>query len=119
MGIVPVYVGLDYHSETIRVCVMDEAGEVLVNRNVANDPAAVVDLVRVNCGLVQAVSIEACRGGGLCDGAGGDDRVDRADGSSEWRESNEARSRQDGSHGRLALGEPVARGLSASRVAGG
>lgn len=41
---------------------MDEAGEVLVNRNVANDPAAVVDLVRVNGGLVQAVSIEACCG---------------------------------------------------------
>lgn len=62
MEIVPVYVGLDYHREAIRVCVMDEAGEVLVNRNVANDPAAVVDLVRVNGGLVQAVSIEACCG---------------------------------------------------------
>ena len=62
MEIVPVYVGLDYHSETIRVCVMDVEGETLVNRSVANDPAAVVDLVRANGGLVRAVSIEACCG---------------------------------------------------------
>lgn len=62
MEIVPVYVGLDYHSESIRVCVMDVEGEVLVNRSVANDPAAVVDLVRMNGGLVRAVSIEACCG---------------------------------------------------------
>lgn len=62
MEIVPVYVGLDYHSETIRVCVMDVEGETLVNRSVANDPAAVVDLVRVNGGLVRAVAIEACCG---------------------------------------------------------
>lgn len=62
MEIVPVYVGLDYHSESIRVCVMDLEGETLVNRSVANDPAAVVDLVRANGGLVRAVSIEACCG---------------------------------------------------------
>jgi transposase len=62
MEIVPVYVGLDYHSETIRVCVMDLEGETLVNRSVANDPAAVVDLVRATGGLVRAVSIEACCG---------------------------------------------------------
>jgi hypothetical protein len=39
MEIVQVYVGLDDHSETIRVCVMDVEGETLVNRSVANDPA--------------------------------------------------------------------------------
>jgi transposase len=60
--IVPVYVGLDYHDETIRVCVMDENGEVLVNRNVANSVAAVQDLVRYHHGLVRAVAIEACCG---------------------------------------------------------
>lgn len=62
MEIVPVYVGLDYHSETIRVCVMDVDGGTLVNRSVANTPAAVVDLVRNNGGLVRAVAIEACCG---------------------------------------------------------
>jgi transposase len=62
MEIVPVYVGLDYHSDTIRVCVMDEHGETLVNKSVANDPAVVVDLVRQHGGLVRGVSIEACCG---------------------------------------------------------
>lgn len=60
--IVPVYVGLDYHSETIRVCVMDQEGDVLVNRNVANDPGAVRELVRQYGGLVRGVAIEACCG---------------------------------------------------------
>ena len=62
MAIVPVYVGLDYHSETIQVCIMDAEGQALVNRRVANNPAAVVDLVRLNGGLVRAVAIEACCG---------------------------------------------------------
>lgn len=38
MEIVPFYVGLDYHSDTIRVCVMDADGETMINKNVANDP---------------------------------------------------------------------------------
>lgn len=62
MAMVPVYVGLDYHSDTIRVCVMDAEGETLVNRNVANDPGAVLDLVRTHGGLVRAVALEACCG---------------------------------------------------------
>lgn len=60
--IVPVYVGLDYHSDTIRVCVMNPEGDVLVNRNVANEPGAVRDLVRQYGGLVRGVAIEACCG---------------------------------------------------------
>jgi transposase len=62
MQIVPVYVGLDYHEDTIRVCMLDEDGGELVNRNVANSPAAVVDLVRHHGGLVREVAIEACCG---------------------------------------------------------
>ena len=62
MEIVPVYVGLDYHSDTIRVCVLDCEGGTLVNRNVANDPGAVRDLVRAYVGLVRGVAIEACCG---------------------------------------------------------
>jgi len=60
--IVPVYVGLDYHDETIRVCVVDETGRELVNRNVANSVSAVVDLVRSHGGLVREASLEACCG---------------------------------------------------------
>jgi transposase len=60
--IVPVYVGLDYHSDTIRVCVMDAEGQVLVNRNVVNLVGAVVDLIRCHHGLVREVAIEACCG---------------------------------------------------------
>jgi transposase len=62
MSIVPVYVGLDYHDETIRACVMTAEGDVLVNRNVRNDPGAVLDLVRQHGGLVREVAIEACCG---------------------------------------------------------
>lgn len=60
--IVPVYVGLDYHDETIRVCVMDDTGRELVNRNVANNVGTVVDLVRSHGGLVREASLEACCG---------------------------------------------------------
>lgn len=62
MDLVPAYVGLDYHDETIRVCVMDADGEVLCNRNVPNDPGAVRDLVRRLGGLARGVAIEACCG---------------------------------------------------------
>lgn len=30
-------VGVDYHDDSIQVCVMDEDGNSLVNRSVAND----------------------------------------------------------------------------------
>jgi transposase len=62
MGIVPVWVGLDYHDETVRVCVLDEDGAVLGNRDVANDPGAVRDFVRRLGGLVRGVAVEACCG---------------------------------------------------------
>jgi len=62
MWIVPCYVGLDYHDESIRVCMLDEDGESIVNRDVRNDPGAVRDLVRQHGGLVRGVAIEACCG---------------------------------------------------------
>ncbi len=62
LKIVPCFIGLDYHSETIRVCMMDDDGTVVVNKNVANRVEAVVDLVRFYGGLVQGVAIEACCG---------------------------------------------------------
>lgn len=62
MDIVPVDVGLDYHDETIRVCVMNEDGEELANRNVANHAGAVRDLVERCGGQVRGVALEACCG---------------------------------------------------------
>lgn len=66
MSMVPVYVGLDYHSDSIRVCVMTAEGEQLMNRNVGNSVGAVIEAVQ-NCGgderlLVKTVAIEACSG---------------------------------------------------------
>jgi transposase len=56
-----VWVGLDYHEDSIRVCVVDREGTTLLNRDVSND----VEFVRMwiaRCGLPQAVAIEACCG---------------------------------------------------------
>lgn len=36
MEIVPVFVGLDYHRKSVRVCVVDGAGRVLSNRKCGN-----------------------------------------------------------------------------------
>jgi transposase len=69
MQIVNSYVGLDYHSDSIRVCVMTEDGEVLVNRSVRNGVGHVVEAVqmametgRTEVGMVKGVAIEACTG---------------------------------------------------------
>ena len=64
MMIVPVFVGLDYHSDSIRVCVMTREGEVLVNRSVANQVGSVIEAVRGDRPevIVQGVALEACTG---------------------------------------------------------
>ena len=41
MSSVSVFVGLDYHQDSVQVCVIDEQGRPLSNRSVANDAAAV------------------------------------------------------------------------------
>jgi transposase len=56
-----VWVGLDYHDESIRVCVLSEDGQELSNRDVANDPGAVRDLVS-QFGWPIEIAIEACCG---------------------------------------------------------
>jgi hypothetical protein len=33
----PIFVGIDYHTHTIQVCVMDAQQKILVNQSVAND----------------------------------------------------------------------------------
>ena len=56
-----LYVGLDYHDDSIRVCVMTQEGEVLANRNRANDVEDVAEFIW-QYGKPEGVAIEACCG---------------------------------------------------------
>lgn len=63
-AILPVFVGLDYHDSVVQVCVLDQQGEVLVNRRVNNQLGEIIDAVdlageRVS---VKGVAIESCCG---------------------------------------------------------
>jgi transposase len=55
------YVGLDYHKDSIRVCILDESGQELFNRNCPNDVEAVAEKI-AEFGRPSAVAIEACCG---------------------------------------------------------
>ena len=57
----PVFVGLDYHQDAVQVCVMDRPGQILTNREVANDWEAIVARAEAY-GRVVGVGIEACTG---------------------------------------------------------
>jgi transposase len=61
MESVPVFVGLDYHSGSVQVCVLDEGGRVLHN---SKRGSSVQDVVRAvgDAGQVKRVAIEACCG---------------------------------------------------------
>ena len=61
MSNVPVFVGLDYHQDSIQVCVLNQQGDVLLNRSAANDCHELARMVRP-LGVVQRVGIEACCG---------------------------------------------------------
>jgi transposase len=61
MSKVTVSVGLDYHKDSIQVCVMDPSGTILVNRSCPNRAAAVVALVAPYGHEVRA-ALEACSG---------------------------------------------------------
>lgn len=56
-----VFVGMDYHQDSVQVCVMDEAGAVLANRRCGNDLGEIVGTVERQ-GQVAEVAIEACSG---------------------------------------------------------
>ena len=58
---VPVFVGLDYHQDSVQVCVLDQAGQVLANRKCANDWREVARAGE-RCGKVVRAGIEACTG---------------------------------------------------------
>lgn len=61
MASVPIFVGLDYHSLSVQVCVVDQSGRVLHN---SRRPCSVLDVAGViePLGDVQRVGIEACCG---------------------------------------------------------
>jgi transposase len=61
MSSLAVFVGLDYHQDSVQVCVLDASGKRLVNRSVGND-AAEVARVATRHGRPARLAIEACCG---------------------------------------------------------
>jgi len=61
MARIPVFVGLDYHKDSVHVCVLDAAGKQLVNRQCVNDWQSIEQMVRRQ-GVPCRVAIEACNG---------------------------------------------------------
>lgn len=61
MSKITLCVGLDYHDDSIRVCVMDDDGNTLVNRSVPNSEGEVIDLVS-QFGSYAVCAVEACCG---------------------------------------------------------
>jgi transposase len=61
MATVPVYVGLDYHTTTVQLCILDSQGQVLANRPCPNDSGAIAEVVRPHSDQVHA-AVEACTG---------------------------------------------------------
>jgi len=61
MNNVSLFVGIDYASDFVQVCAVDQAGDVRVNKRVDNDWRAIVRAVEVH-GRVAGAGIEACTG---------------------------------------------------------
>jgi transposase len=61
MSSIAVVVGVDYHQDSVRVCVLNADGRKLANRSVGNDAQAVAHVAR-QCGQPVRVAIEACCG---------------------------------------------------------
>lgn len=61
MTSVPVFVGLDYHQDSVQVCVLDQKGKQLCNRSVHNEAEQIERSIR-RFGVPQRVAIEACCG---------------------------------------------------------
>lgn len=61
MSSVAVFVGLDYHQDSVQVCVLNAEGRQLFNRGVENRAEAVASAVRRH-GVPKRIAIEACCG---------------------------------------------------------
>jgi transposase len=61
MSSLAVFVGLDYHQDSVQVCVLDQAGKQLCNRSLYND-AATIEQTILRHGKPRRMAIEACCG---------------------------------------------------------
>lgn len=61
MSTLPIYVGLDYHKDSVQVCVLSACGKVLGNRRRANCIVAVMEFAET-FGRVERAAIESCPG---------------------------------------------------------
>ena len=61
MSKLTVFVGLDYHKDSIQVCVVNSNGDVLGNRRCVNDVVAVMTYTE-NLGHVSRAAVESCPG---------------------------------------------------------
>lgn len=61
MKSVSLFVGIDYHKDSVQVCVMDDEGRVLGNRGCGNHPQAVAKYA-ARYGRVRGVALESCEG---------------------------------------------------------
>jgi len=61
MSTVTCFVGLDYHQDSVQVCVLGEDGRQLLNRSVPNDWRRVADAAGA-VGAVKRAAVEACCG---------------------------------------------------------
>jgi len=61
MSSITVFVGLDYHKDSVRVCVIDAMGNQLTNQRCNNDWQAIERTVRRH-GVPSGVAVEACTG---------------------------------------------------------
>lgn len=61
METLPVFVGLDYHSRSVQVCVEDHGGKVLVNRRCGNSVQEILEVVPAGMAVSRA-AVESCCG---------------------------------------------------------
>jgi transposase len=61
MSSIPVFVGLDYHQDSVQVAIIDQQGRRLANRRCENDWQAVVKAVEPHGRVVRA-AVESCCG---------------------------------------------------------
>ena len=61
MSTVTCFVGLDYHQDSVQVCVLDGGGRQLLNRSCPNDWRAIAGAA-ASAGAVKRAAVEACCG---------------------------------------------------------
>lgn len=61
MSSLPVFVGLDYHQNSVQVCILDPDGKKLSNRSIDNDCGAIHRQI-TQFGTPQRIAVEACCG---------------------------------------------------------